>query len=334
MTPIQEIAPVDAATFEREVRPLYRPVVMRGLASDWPLVQAGKRDRFEALAHIESFDTGHPTDIMLAPQSQKGRFFYSDDMRGFNFRREQLSLSGLAEHLREIADSPDPIGIYAGAMSTQAFLPGFDDANSLPLAQDMDATPRIWLGNASQVATHFDLSDNLAVVAVGKRSFTLFPPEATGHLYVGPLDRTLAGQPVSMVDPLAPDLDRHPRFEQAREQALHAELEPGDAIYIPTLWWHHVAASEPVNVLVNYWHNDAQHGGGFLAMVHAMLAIRDLPGPQKQAWRSWFEHFVFAENAGEAAAHLPPHAQGVTGPASPERDDTIRRFIQQVLRGR
>ena len=334
MIPIEEIAPVDAATFERDVRPLYRPVVMRGLASDWPLVQAGKQDPFEALDHIESFDTGHPTDIMLAPQSQKGRFFYSDDMRGFNFRREQLSLGGLAEHLREIADSADPIGIYAGATSTQAFLPGFADANPLPLVQEMDATPRIWLGNASQVATHFDLSDNLAVVAVGKRSFTLFPPEATGDLYVGPLDRTLAGQPVSMVDPLKPDLDRYPRFEQAREQALRAELAPGDAIYIPTLWWHHVAASEPVNVLVNYWHNDAQHGGGFLAMVHAMLAIRDLPGPQKQAWRSWFEHFVFAEDAGESAAHLPPYARGVTGPASSERDDTIRRFIQQVLRGR
>ena len=334
MISIEEIAPVDAATFERDVRPLYRPVVMRGLASDWPLVQAGKQDPFEALDHIKSFDTGHPTDIMLAPQSQKGRFFYSDDMRGFNFRREQLSLGGLAEHLREIADSADPIGIYAGATSTQAFLPGFADAKPLPLVQEMDATPRIWLGNASQVATHFDLSDNLAVVAVGKRTFTLFPAEATGDLYVGPLDRTLAGQPVSMVDPLKPDLDRYPRFERAREQALRAELEPGDAIYIPTLWWHHVAASEPVNVLVNYWHNDAQHGGGFLAMVHAMLAIRDLPGPQKQAWRSWFEHFVFAEDAGESAAHLPPHARGVTGPASSERDDTIRRFIQQVLRGR
>lgn len=334
MSPIEEIAQVDAATFEREIRPRYRPVVIRGLASDWPLVRAGRKDASSALDHIESFDTGEATDIMLAPQSEKGRFFYSHDMRGFNFRREKLSLTGLAKYLREIAGNEEPIAIYAGAASIQAFLPGFDTANPLPLVKTMAAIPRIWLGNASQVATHFDLSDNIAVVAAGKRRFTLFPPEATEDLYVGPLDRTLAGQPVSMVDPLAPDLDQYPRYAKAHDVAIEAELEPGDAIYIPTLWWHHVAASASINVLVNYWHNDARHGGGFLAMVHSMLAIRDLPRAQKEAWRSWFDHFVFGEDASEAAVHLPPHTRGVLGPATPQRDETIRRYIQQVLGGR
>ena len=333
MNAVEEIKAVDAATFEREVRPCYRPVVIRGLADGWPLVEAGRRDPFAALDLIEGFDTGRPTDIMLAPKSQKGRFFYSDDMQGFNFRREKLSLTGLSQHLRRIADSEEPIGIYAGATATQTFLPGFDAANRLPLTDGMGATPRIWLGNASQVATHFDLSDNIAVVAVGTRRFTLFPPQATEHLYIGPLERTLAGQPVSMVDPLAPDLDTYPRYAEAEKMALQAELAPGDAIYIPTLWWHHVAASAPVNVLVNYWHNDAQHGGGFLALVHAMLAIRDLPPAQKEAWRGWFDHFVFGEGAAEASAHLPPHARGVTGPASSQRDEKIRRYVQKVLAG-
>ena len=198
----------------------------------------------------------------------------------------------------------------------------------------MGATPRIWIGNATQVATHFDLSDNIALVAVGKRRFTLFPPESTADLYVGPLDRTLAGQPVSMVDPLAPDLDTYPRYAAAQEQALFADLEPGDAIYVPTLWWHHVAATAPINVLMNYWHNDAAHGGGFLALVHAMLSIRDLPAPQREAWRHWFDHFVFGEDAPHSAVHLPPHARGVHGPPSPERDMMIRRFVAQVLSGR
>ena len=334
MNAVEEIEAVDAATFEREVRPRYRPVVIRGLASDWPLVEAGRGDPFAALDLIEGFDTGRPTDIMLAPQSQKGRFFYSDDMQGFNFRREKLSLTGLSQHLRRIADSAEPIGIYAGATATQAFLPGFDAANPLPLAKVMEATPRIWLGNATQIATHFDLSDNIAVVAAGKRRFTLFPPEATPDLYVGPLDRTLAGQPVSMVDPLAPDLARYPRFAAAQEMAETAELEPGDAIYIPTLWWHHVAASAPINVLVNYWHNDAPQGGGFLALVHAMLAIRDLPQPQKEAWRTWFDHFVFAEDAASSTDHLPDQAKGVAGPSTPQRDAMMRQFITKVLSGR
>ena len=52
---------------------------------------------------------------------------------------------------------------------------------------------------------------------------------------------------------------------------------------------------------------------------------------QRQAWRHWFDHFVFGDEAPGAAAHLPPHAQGVTGPPSPERDEMIRQFLLKVL---
>ncbi|GAA0268608.1 cupin-like domain-containing protein [Alteraurantiacibacter aestuarii] len=331
MTPIEEIAACDGPAFERDYRPQYRPLVIRGLAREWPIVQAGLKSPEAALSMIEQLDSGAPTDIMLAPESEHGRFFYSPDLRGFNFRRERLSLSGLAQHLRTIAGDPAPIGIYAGATSTATHLPGFDQRNPLPLVADMQAIARIWLGNATQVATHFDLSDNFAVVAVGRRRFTLFPPEQTGNLYVGPLNVTLAGQPVSMVDPLAPDLERYPRYATALETALFVDLEAGDAIYIPTLWWHHVEASAPINVLMNYWHNDVARGGGFLALVHAMMAIRDLPLPQRQAWRAWFDHMVFGEDAAGAADHLPLHARGVNGPPSPERSEMIRRFVMQVL---
>lgn len=331
MTPVDEIAIPDAAAFERDVRAAFRPVVIRGLAANWPLVASAKADAAGALEYIAQRDTGLSADVMVAPSSEGGRFFYTPDMRGFNFRREQMSLGDLARHLRDIADAPAPIGIYAGAAEIARHLPALARENPLPLVDAMDATARVWLGNATQVATHFDLSDNIAVVAVGRRRFTLFPPEATPFLYVGPLNITLAGQPVSMVDPLAPDHARYPRYAQAEALAQVADLEPGDAIYIPTLWWHHVAASAPINVLVNYWHNDAPRGGGFLALVHAMLAIREQPAGQRAAWRTWFDHFVFDEGSGDAAAHLPPHAQGVNGPASPTRDEQIRRFILQVL---
>lgn len=331
MTPVTEIAACDGATFEREVRPLFRPIVIRGLAADWPLVAAGRSDAASALDHIAHADTGQPTDIMVVPASERGRFFYTPDMRGFNFRRDQMTLTDLTQHMRDLANTPDPVGIYAGAAEMARHLPALALENPLPLVAAMNATARIWVGNATQVATHFDLSDNIAVVAAGRRRFTLFPPEATPDLYVGPLNITLAGQPVSMVDPLAPDMAAYSRYATAEPLAQFADLEPGDAIYIPTLWWHHVAASAPINLLVNYWHNDAPRGGGFLALVHAMLAIRGQPAPQRAAWRTWFEHFVFGEDAAAAAAHLPPHAQGINGPASPARDEQMRRFIIQIL---
>ena len=332
MTSVEEIGALSPEDFARDVRPLFRPVVIRSAAQDWPLVQANARGPDAGLALVEQYDSGAPIDIMVADPGEKGRFFYADNMRGLNFRRERGSLAGLTRNLRQLANETEPPAIYAGATELARHLPGFSEAHPFPLADAVgNATPRIWMGNATQVATHFDLSDNFAVVAVGRRRFTLFPPDAVSDLYVGPLDVTLAGQPVSMVDPLAPDLDRYPRFRAARERALVADLEPGDAIYIPTLWWHHVAASAPINILVNYWHNDARQGGGFLALVHAILAIRDRPEPERAAWRAWFEHMVFGPEAPVSAAHLPAHAQSVTGPPSPERDAMMRRFIAQVI---
>lgn len=331
MQPIAELAVPDSATFEREVRPQFRPVVLRGIAAYWPLVQAAARSADEVLAQVIAMDSGALAEIMVAPAAERGRFFYTPDMRGFNFRRENAPLAQLARHLATIADEAEPIGIYAGAAPAATHVPAFAASHPLPLVEGMGADPRLWLGNATQVATHFDMSDNFAVVVCGRRRFTLFPPEQVRNLYIGPLDITLAGQPVSMADPLAPDLAAFPRYAQAEPHGLYADLAPGDALYIPTLWWHHVAAHDPVNLMVNYWHNDALHGGGFLAMVHAMLAIRDLPLPQRKAWHGWFEHFVFGPDAPQAAAHLPPHAQGVTGPPSPQRNEMIRRFVLKVL---
>lgn len=335
MSPVEEIAAPDRARFERDIRSRYRPVVIRGAARDWPIVEAGKRSADEALNYLERLDSGVPTTLMIAPPEQQGRFFYSPDMRGFNFRREQATLSQLAANLRQIAEQPEPMGIYAGATPAASHLPGFEADNPFALAgPETGAATRIWLGNATQVATHFDLSDNFAVVALGRRRFTLFPPDATADLYVGPFDVTLAGQPVSMVDPLAPDLELYPRFPNAQAKAQFAELEPGDAIYIPTLWWHHVQATAPINILVNYWHNDATHGGGFLALIHAIMAIRDQPDGQREAWREWFDHFVFGPDARDAAGHLPPYSRTVTGPPSPQRDQMIRRFLAQILTAR
>jgi len=332
VTPVEEIAPPSPEEFEQAVRPMFKPVVMRGAAKDWPLVRAAVNGADSALATLARYDGGARIEVMVAQPEERGRFFYAPDMRGFNFGREQTTLSRFIETLQELATDPRPPAIYAGAASVPTTLPRFAADHPFPLAgPDGDAAARVWIGNATQVATHFDLSDNFAIVAAGHRRFTLFPPDAVADLYVGPLDTTLAGQPVSMVDPLAPDHARYPRFAAAQARALTAELAPGDAIYMPALWWHHVAASGPINLLVNYWHNDARQGGGFLALVHAILAIRDRPEPERAAWRAWFDHMVFGAAAPGASAHLPQYARGVTGPPSPERDAMMRRFIAQII---
>lgn len=302
-----------------------RPVVVRGLVRDWPLVRAGA-EGFEALRdYLARFDSKTKVKVMRAPPSEGGRFFYREDMRGYNFQVTDATLSQLVSEIGDIRHESNPNYLYAGSNPTLDALPGFDEDNALPLPA-IDSQARIWIGNASHVSAHYDLSENIAVVAAGQRRFTLFPPEQAANLYVGPLDVTIAGQPVSMVDMRKPDLARFPRFSEAMDAAETAVLDPGDAIFIPTLWWHQVQASQAINVLVNYWF-DAPGASPFSALLHAMLAIRDLPDYQREAWAAWFEHFVFAHAAHGAADHLPAHAKGVTGPPSYERAMAIRDFV-------
>lgn len=333
--PIEELPRERFGDFVREIVPSFRPVVLRGLARDWPVVAAGAEGPRALADYLARQDNGRPVDIMTGPPELDGRFFYAPDLRGFNFQIDKAPLGAVLARLLALIDDPHPHGLYAGAILASEHLPGFVGANPLPLAlPTTDAMPRVWIGNASHVSPHYDLSDNIAVVVAGQRRFTLFPPEQTRNLYVGPLNMTPAGQPVSMVDLRTPDMERYPRFAEAWSHAVAADLEPGDAIYIPTLWWHAVEAHGPFNMLVNYWHNHPDHGGAFLALVHALLAVRDEPLPRRQAWAAWFDHLVFGEDAPHAADHLPDHARGVQGPASRARAEAIRTFVARGLTGR
>ena len=70
---------------------------------------------------------------------------------------------------------------------------------------------------------------------------------------MGPIEFTPAGQPISMVDIEDPDFEKYPNFKDAMDEGLTATLYPGDAIFIPSLWWHQVESFGDLNILINYW---------------------------------------------------------------------------------
>jgi hypothetical protein len=237
--------------FRDEILPAGRPAVLRGVAHDWPLVVAS-RDARQCMAMLAAHATGVEADVLRADPEEEGRFHYSSDGASLNFVRGRGNLAGLLAGLREQESSERPYALVAQGLIAERHVPGFGKTHPMPLVP-ASAEPRLWIGNAAKVATHNDPVDNLAVVAAGRRRFTLFPPEAEPDLYVGPAHPTPAGTPVSMVHVTAPDLDRFPRFASALESAQEAELSSGDAIFIPRDWFHHVEALERFNILVNYW---------------------------------------------------------------------------------
>jgi len=331
LQPLRELDGLDLRTFREEVVPAYQPVVVRGLVADWPAVRAASTEQ-GAWDYLAQFDRGRPAEAFVAPPETRGRYFYRDDMRGFNFERRVGPFGDIVRDIAGLPDSESAPAVYIGSVPTAEVLPGFDAAHAMPLLPPPLAIPRIWIGNRSEVSAHFDLSDNIACVVAGRRRFTLFPPDQVANLYVGPLDHTMAGQPASMAPLKSPDPDRFPRFGDALGAALTAELGPGDAIYIPTLWWHHVEALSPFNILVNYWWEDppARAGEAFESMVHAILGIANLPPERRRAWRAMFNHYVFRE-AGDPVAHLAPEHRGILGPPTPQLRERIRQFLMRSL---
>jgi len=312
------------------------PVILRGVARDWPLVRAGLESPQAAMACLRRFDSGRPvTGYTGAPEIQ-GRFHYDAAGTGMNFESGRMPLAEFLASVEAQLGSADGPSHYLGSTDLDMFLPGLRAENDLALGDPMFAANppivSIWAGNRTTASAHYDMSNNMAVCVAGHRRFTLFPPEQVANLYPGPLEPTPGGQVVSMVDFRNPDRTRFPRFAQAEAAGQVAELEPGDLLFYPALWWHHVEALDDFNLLINYWWNTSP---GYIdtpqnTLLHALLSLRDRPEPEKAAWKAMFDYYIFGP-AELPAAHLPPPAQGNLGPLDEMKARRLRAMLLNKL---
>ncbi len=325
---VAEVA-VAPSELDAHLRGARTPFVMRGIARDWPLVAAARASAQHARALLARHGRDRVFPASIGQSGGEDRLFY-DAAMAMNFRMVNAPLPQLLDAIAQAeTDSAAPT-IYLSSIDIDDYFTGLGAQNHLDLGARQPLAS-IWIGTRTCIAAHNDIPDNVAVCAAGRRRFTLFPPEQFANLYLGPLENTPAGRPVSMVDVRAPDLARFPRFAQALAHAQVAELEPGDAIFVPSLWWHHVEGLAPFNILVNYWWRDVPRflGSPEDALLHAILALRDLPEADRQRWREQFDHYVFA--AGDAVTdHLPQEARGILAPLTAT---TAGQIKARLLRG-
>lgn len=335
LAPIRSWENVSADTFHTEIVPLKEPAILKGLFVDWPAVRKAQESPAALVEYLASFGSAHAVNAFFGDPDIKGRFFYDKELQGFNFERRKLALGDLLGTLIEHIDNPNPPSIYAGAIPLKNELSAIvqQNANSL-LDDDVEQLVSIWIGNRGRTATHWDLAQNIACVVGGHRRFTLFAPDQLRNLYMGPLDNTLAGQPISLVDLHDPDYDRYPRFREALAHARSSELEPGDAIYVPSMWFHHVDSLDAFGVLINYWWRESAPYmfTPLLTLLHALLSIREMPKDERESWRRMFDYYIF-QSEGEPMTHVPEHARGFFGEMTPERVARLRAYLIHSLGG-
>lgn len=301
------------------------PVILRGLISHWPLVKLGKQSDVKACEYLQSFYNDLTVQAFEADAKYMGRYFYNEHLDGFNFKPTFTTLNDIIAHILQATNQST--SIYMGSTSIDHILPGLRKENPLPQLDDKPLI-NIWLGSPSRIAAHFDIPNNIACVALGKRRFTLFSPDQLDNLYVGPIDHTPAGQAASLVDFHQPDFNKFPKFKQALTQAKTIDLCAGDALFIPSMWWHHVESFSPCNILINYWwrHVSHHHACPSDALSHALLSIKDLPQAQRDIWREIFDHYVFTQ---PNLDHIPKEKRGILNPIT---EDEARRARARLLK--
>ena len=333
--PVEETAHLTPTSIPSDLILRHKPLVMRGLVQSWPAVKdSGNVPRL--INRIKQAYNGRPAMIYQAPPGVSGRFAYGPDLTHLNYESVYGSVSTMLDEITETLNEANPPSRYVASNQLQTHFPGLLCEHSLrfpPAITHPEAAPplaSIWMGNHSIACAHFDALENIACCVAGERRFNLFPPEQIKHLYPGPLHLTPGGQPVTLVDIHNPDLQKFPEFARAREHGYEVTLKPGDAIYIPSMWWHQVEGLHAFNIMINHWWSMAPDylAGGMSALLHSILAIRDKPVHEKKAWKAIFDYYIFSASESNAD-HIPEEARG---PLATLDENTARQLRAILIR--
>lgn len=115
--------------------------------------------------------------------------------------------------------------------------------------------------------THYDAMDNALIQLHGEKRVLLFPPAASAGLYLDGSSSPVVGPAVDGVDGEWPE--EFPAYRAARAMAVEVTLQPGDVLFIPALWAHHVEALHGPSIAVNVF---------FRELPKSMYPAKDLYG--------------------------------------------------------
>lgn len=338
--PIRTLENIRAEAIPNEVYLSEQPLVLKGLVKHWPLTRAGETSPHAAIALLKTHYCGKPAPVYFGELGQR-RLAYNADISQLNFEIKKADINQVLEEIQTLLGETEVPLRYIASNAIEVFFPSLRQDNDLPFdapyfaehpLELADPHRGIWIGTSSISPCHYDAQSNIACVAVGQRKFTLFPPEQVHNLYPGPLELNPGGPAITLVDFDNPDYERFPRFREAIHSGQEAVLQPGDAIFIPCMWWHQVEALSPFNVLINYWWNTYPkiRGQAMNVLYHALLSIRDRPAQEKQAWKQLLDYYIFDSDAA-AGEHLPEAARGYLGLIDDPQARKLRAMLLQKL---
>lgn len=220
-----------------------RPVILMDRMNDWPAMTRWSPDYFKQVCGEET------VQVMTGRESDPEYELHSD------LRRSTMRFG---DYVDKVVNAGQTNDFYLVAqnefMRTEGARKLHDDITPFPeyLDERRDGFVFMWFGPCGTVTPlHHDTADILLAQIAGRKRVTLIPATQKSLVYnhIG-----VFGQ----VDCERPDLIRHPLYRYAQKAVF--DLNPGEALFIPVGWWHHVRALD-ISVSVSFTNFHGSFGG-------------------------------------------------------------------------
>jgi lysine-specific demethylase 8 len=230
---VERVAPPPPEEFAARYMRASQPVILRGAIDDWPAMR-----RWSPAYLKERFGERE----MTAVRTREGSLY--DRRSGMNYETMRVG------DYVDLVEANRQQDLYAVFRVHEVIPELFDDIVRPAYCRDARwfRSKFFFSGPDTHGLLHRDLPENLYAQVVGRKRFTLLHRRHTRTVHCHSM---LSGVPnFSPVDAEAPDFERFPRFREA--PVAQVELEPGDVLYIPSLWWHQ-ACPLSVSMGINMW---------------------------------------------------------------------------------
>jgi len=219
-SPVKQLTVLSEHDFVKDYKNTSTPIVLTELMSDWPATHKWNVDYLKQVA-------GDQVVPVYSSKPAQGK-------QHQHAAEKQMPLSAYLE-LLENGENDLRMFFYNILENVPALLEDFDYP-SLGM-KFFKRLPVLFVGGkGAKVQMHYDIDlANLVLCHFGgPKRVLLIPPEQTEFMYKVPFSFSA----LHSVDFGSPDFDQHPAL--AKLDGYVAELKHGDALFIPSGYWHYI----------------------------------------------------------------------------------------------
>ncbi|KAL4224639.1 JmjC domain-containing protein 7 [Mactra antiquata] len=233
-----------------------KPVVINGALNHWPAMKKWKDN------YLREKIGDTVVTVAVTPNG------YADAITDGKFVMPEQRMMKFGEFLDIMADPSSKTGVFyvqkQNSNLTDEFVSIMGDVESdiswgsEAFGKSPDAV-NFWMGdNRAVTSMHRDHYENLYCVIKGWKKFILHPPtdlpfipyetyqagvfkETDEGTFIIEDDDDTGQVPWVTIDPLCPDIEMYPQYNKS--SPIEVTIYPGQILYLPSLWFHHVQQS-------------------------------------------------------------------------------------------